>query len=307
MGVQEAREFFESRGLPATTEAEEAVERIDEPSSAEGVGEAAVNDGNDVEVVLEFDDPDMKPITFELEEIPGAGDLGDDIEAEEGDIEVEEEEEVEVEEPEAWDWSSRGLAQFLPWLSGMMQGVPRHTGHDTTGLEKAIAYFELLDKEITKAMRQDFKNEISSADAERAREQIEDGLERLVERLEKVNGSKYKRKAKKNKKAWTVASGLVKEAQKATNITGITITVPLLISRIARVCINGMVSAGHDIEDLYARQVKGYGLDKREQAEVMQLLADMGYPLRQDRGMMPGEEVDQSESDNLDWAANYYS
>jgi hypothetical protein len=66
-----------------------------------------------------------------------------------------------------------------------------------------------------------------------------------------------------------------------------------------------MVSAGHDIEDLYARQVKYYKLSTREQAEVQQLLSDMGYAVRQDRGFMPDEDFDVSSSDNMDWAANY--
>ena len=48
---------------------------------------------------------------------------------------------------------------------------------DSTGLEKAISYFEALDREITKAMRTDFKNEIDSAKAERAREQSDDEAE----------------------------------------------------------------------------------------------------------------------------------
>ena len=97
----------------------------------------------------------------------------------------------------------------------------------------------------------------------------------------------------------------MKEAQKITGVQGVFVTVPLLISRIARVCINGMVSAGHDIEDLYARQVKFYKLSDREQAEVMQLLFDMGYPMRQDRGFMPDQEFDPGSSDNMDYAANY--
>jgi hypothetical protein len=153
-------------------------------------------------------------------------------------------------------------------------------------------------------MRTDFKNEIDSASAERAREQIETGIERLIDRLEKVNKDKFKRKGKKSK-GWAEETGLVKEAQKATRITGITITVPLLISRIARVCINGMVSAGHDIEDIYKRQVEEYSLDKREQAELSQLLSDMGYPMLQDRGYPVGEPVDIWRSDNFDWSAQY--
>lgn len=66
-----------------------------------------------------------------------------------------------------------------------------------------------------------------------------------------------------------------------------------------------MVSAGHDIEDLFSRQVKKYKLNDREQAETMQLLADMGYPLRQDRGFLLDEDVDTRSSDNFDWSASY--
>jgi hypothetical protein len=263
-------------------------------------------------VVLEVGDEDgpKDDIVFMLPDVPGAPGAGE-IEVKDddeigGDIEVEDDE-VEVEH-DPWDWASKGMGGFLNWLKGMMDGVPMHSGYDSTGLEKAVAYFELLDKEITKAMRQDFKDEINSAQAERAREQIENGIERMIERLERVKASKYKRHAKKSKKkSWAESFGLVKEAQgKATNISGITVTVPLLISAVARVCINGMVSAGHDLEDLYASQVKEYSLDKREQTELAQLLSDMGYAMRRDRGFVPGTKVNITDTDNRDWATNFY-
>ncbi len=251
--------------------------------------------GEDIEV----SDDTPEEVVFILDEIPGAPNAKEILvkDDDEDDIEVE----ADPEDSNAWKWEPSG---FLKWLQRMFDGVPTHSGYDSTGLEKAISYFEALDREITKAMRTDFKNEIDSAKAERAREQIENGIERLVERLQNVNKSKFKRKGKKSK-AWAEELGLVKEAQKATNITGITITVPLLISRIARVCINGMVSAGHDIEDMYKRQVEEYELDKREQAELAQLLADMGYPMFQDRGYPVGEPVEIWRNDNFDWSAQY--
>jgi ElaB/YqjD/DUF883 family membrane-anchored ribosome-binding protein len=147
----------------------------------------------------------------------------------------------------------------------------------------------------------DLDGELDANKVEEVRAEIEKGISRLHDRVDKIKSSK---KTKKKKSA-EFESELVKEAQKITGVQGVFVTVPLLISRIARVCINGMVSAGHDIEDLYARQVKQYKLTDREQAEVMQLLADMGYALRQDRGYMPDEEVDPASSDNYDWAANY--
>lgn len=247
---------------------------------------------------LEVSDDNADEIVFVLDDIPGAPNAQEIlVKDDDEDVDVE----ADPEDGDTWKWEP---ATFLTWLQKMFDNVPSHSGYDSTGLEKAISYFEVLDREITKAMRTDFKNEIDSAKAERAREQIENGLERLIDRLEKVNKEKYKRKGKKSK-SWAEETGLVKEAQKAAKITGVTITVPLLISRIARVCINGMVSAGHDIEDMYKRQVDEYSLDKREQAELAQLLADMGYPMLQDRGYPVGEPVEIWRNDNFDWSAQY--
>lgn len=246
---------------------------------------------------IEVREDEPEEIVFVLDSIPGAP------EAEEIIVSDEDGDEVEIEgepgEENIWKWQHAG---FLNWLNKMFNNIPKHTGYDTAGLEKAIAYFEAIDREITKAMRSDFKNEVDSAKAERAREQIEQGLERLIERLDSVKKTKYKRHSKK---AWEYNTGMVKEAGKAPHIGGITITVPLLISRIARVCINGMVSAGHDLEDMFHKQVNEYKLDKREQAEVVQLLEDMGYPLILDRGFAPGTHVDKGRNDNFDWAAQY--
>jgi len=264
--------------------------------------------GKDEEVLLELDDPEggQDELIFILPNIPGADDDSEIVvEPDESELEVSEPEDVEVEERDSWDWQSGGLGNFLGWLSGMLHGVPRHTGRDTTGLEKAIAYFEILDKEITKAMRQDYRNEIDSAKAEEARAQIEDGLERLVDRLEKVRTTKYKRHAKKTKKKSEANPELVKEAQKHTHVGGIVVTVPLFISRMARVCINGMVSGGHDIEVMMTKLSKKYNMTNREQAELMQLLADMGYPVRRDRGYDLDEKYDMHSSDNFDFNGNF--
>lgn len=253
---------------------------------------------------LEISEVAPKELIFVLDKVPGAMDQ-EEIEVEEPqEIEVVEPEDVEVEEKNPWNWQSSGHGKFLEWLLGMISNVPKHSGRDTTGLEKAIAYFEAIDKEISKAMRTDFKNEIDSAKAEEARAEIESGLERLLERLEKVRSTKYKRHSKKVKKA-DVEYGLVKEAQKATHVGGIVVTVPLFISRLARVCINGLVSAGHDIETTFDKLNKKYKLTNREQAELMQLIEDMGYQVRRDRGFELNEDIDTSSSDNYDWSANF--
>jgi len=204
---------------------------------------------------------------------------------------------------EKWDWASKGPTGFLTWVQERFQAVPKHSGYDSAGLERACAYLERLDSEISKAMRLDVDGELDSNKIEEVRVKIEDGISKLSDRLDKIKeNTKKKRKKKADDED---DSGLIKEAQKITGVKGIYVSVDLLTSRIARLCINGMVSAGHDIEKIYASQVKKYKLNDREQAMVMQLLSDMGYPLRQDRGYLPDEDVNTSSSDGFDWATNY--
>ena len=204
-----------------------------------------------------------------------------------------------------WDWEAHGPHGFITWVKARCDDVPKHSGYDSAGLERAVAYLEKLDGEISRAMRMDLDGELDANQIEKVRAMIDDGISRLHDRLDKVKKVKKSKRSKKKNAAEETSEMMVKEAQKITGVQGVFIMADLLTSRIARVCINGMVSAGHDIEDLYARQVKEYGLNKREQAQVMQLLSDMGYPLRQDRGFMPDEDVHVEESDNMDWSANY--
>jgi hypothetical protein len=205
---------------------------------------------------------------------------------------------------EKWDWESHGPHGFISWIKVRIDDVPKHSGYDSAGLERAISYLERLDNEISRAMRLDLDGELDANKIETVRSKIDDGLSRLNDRLDKVKKQSKNRRKKKTSFAEIDLSDsvIIKEAQKITGVQGIYVTVPLLISRIARVCINGMVSAGHDIEDIYQDQVKKYALNDREQAEVMQLLSDMGYALRQDRGYMPDDKV---EDKGYDWSKNF--
>jgi hypothetical protein len=246
----------------------------------------------DIIEVSEDDQPDE--IVFILDKIPGAPNAQEIVvQPENEEVEVD----ADPEEDNSWKWTH---ATFLNWLKKMFDNVPSHSGHDTTGCEKAISYLDALNKEITKAMRTDYKNEIDSKKSELVREKIYEGTNNLIERLDKINNEKYK---SYNKKSWEVTTGMIKEGQKSTRINGITITVPLLISRIARVCINSVVSAGHSLEDTFDAQVKEYDLTNREQAELSQLLADMGFAIQQDRGYPVGTHVDIRKTDNFDWSS----
>jgi hypothetical protein len=298
-------------------------------------------------------------IELVVDALPGAPDGPDPVlEVVDETLQVEDKEEEKKEDPKEaknakWDWSKHGPKGFVVWVKERLSACPKHSGYDSAGLERAMAYMEKLDSEISKAMRMDLDSELDANQVEKVRTQIDDGIARLRDRLDKVKDSKKSSKKKKKTASdlqpqikdvltrwadediqtyvednsvpgeeWDIQKAIhqianggeepgfegawIKTAQKIYGVgSGVMITVPLLISRIARVCVNGTISAGHDIEDLYNRQVKKWALSEREQAEVQQLLFDMGYPLRQDRGFMPDDDLEVYDTDNMDWAANY--
>jgi ElaB/YqjD/DUF883 family membrane-anchored ribosome-binding protein len=249
---------------------------------------------------------DEGELEISLGDLPGAPDGTKDPELPQLEVvdeaPAEDQNEAKPKKNEKWDWEYHGPHGFVAWIKTRIDDVPKHSGYDSAGLERAVSYMERLDSEISKAMRLDLDGELDANKIEEVRSKIDDGLSRLHDRLDKVKKST---KGRRKKRADNVESGLVKEGQKITGVQGVFVTVPLLISGIGRICINSMVSAGHDIEYTYAEQVKKWSLNDREKAEVRWFLYDMGYPMRGDRGYMPDEDVDTASSDNFDWAANY--
>src|ERR1035437_3302985 len=95
----------------------------------------------------------------DLMHLLGDGALGIDNKAPE--IEVSEiqdvEDESKVDENDAkkpkknekWDWESKGASGFIVWVKERCNDVPKHSGYDSAGLDRAIAYLERLDNEIS--------------------------------------------------------------------------------------------------------------------------------------------------------------
>ena len=247
------------------------------------------------DVVLSVEEEDVDgdgdmDLVITLDKIPGAENQ-DDLE----EMVVEEEpEEIVVKDQDPFHWGT--LSNFLPWISERLKSVPKHSGRDTVGLERAISYLEVLDRSISKAVKSDIKDELNIGKIQLVRNEILDGIDRLKAVLKKLSKNKTKKASEED--------GLVKEAQKITGVKGIMVTVPLLISRIARVCINGMVSGGHDIEKIFDDQSKKYSLNLRERAELAQLLEDSGYAVRRDRGYTLDEDIDITDG-KYDWSSQY--
>jgi hypothetical protein len=258
-----------------------------------------VDDWNEENEGKDPEDVEPKEIFFKLDLIPGA--IEDEFIEEEEPVEIEEEIPEDV---DPWDWERQGgTPSFLDWIQRMFEGVPKHSGKDTTGVERALAYFERLDREISNAMKKDYKREIDAAKAEQAREEIEKGITNLIDRLEKLKTKKFRRR--RGKKA-AFESSLVKEAE--TTTTGkIIVTVPYFISNIARACIESVVQAGKDMEECYNKFAKDYDLDNREKFQLATLIKDMGYPVLLDRVNFGEDDILPSKSRVSEYHTQYYA
>lgn len=258
-----------------------------------------------MEDVVELHQPeDSLEITFKLPTLPGSdADMPlevstENLETEEKDSKEDKNSVVEVESADPW--KDPAPEHVLDWVHERLQNLPRHTGRETTGIERTIAVMKRINQAISRAIAGDYDGKVDVAKLEEARREIFDGIHRLEDAKDKLETQNYKRK-----KAVAEDGGLVKEG-KQTHVGGIIVTVPILISRIAKTLINGMVSGGHDIEKMFHGQVKEWSLDKREQAELMELLDAMGYAMpRRDRGWAPDHKADYTSSDNYDFGANY--
>lgn len=213
--------------------------------------------------------------------------------------------EAKDEEITPWSWEKalkeRGCDGFLVWVKERLDAVPRHSGKDKAGLLRAAGYLEKLANEVSKAMRADLDGKLDADKIEHLLAQVEEGIDRIHDRIEKITA---KKKGKKKKAG--VEFGIIKEAQKAPSMKGIIITVPLFISRIARVLINGMVQGGHDLNYMYKQQCEKYDLTEREKAEVQQLLLDMNFPAISERGNIADKDEWNTRSENnFDYTPSY--
>jgi len=251
--------------------------------------EEVLQDGAEISGEIEIVSPDgevleEKEFDFKLDAVPGAEDQSDIPEPE-----------VEEEESDPWKCTPEN---FFESMEKIWNNVPKHNGKEISGLVRAKSYLEDIVPVINSVLRNDKNGVLDVSKVEEIRDEVLKGIERIGDRIQKIES--HKRPPKKKKRA-DLEYGIVKEAQKSAPFT---VVVPLLHSYIARTCINSHVSAGHNIEDSFKKLAKFYDLDKREVAEVTQLILDMGFPLQLDRGRI-GQDVDRSSSDNFDWAANY--
>lgn len=266
----------------------------EEAPSSEDVVELHQPEGDTLEIMLKL--PSIPGSTVQEIEVC---DEPDEVEEKSSKQSKKDLNNLEVKDPR--DWKSWGPARALEWAQYMFDKIPKHSGKETTGIERNISYLDRMDRDLSKMIAEDYEGNVDIAKIENVRYEIRSGIHRLEEAKDRLDHM-YKKKKKAD-----VDSELVKEA-KQTAINGMVITVPVFISRLASTLINGMVSGGKNIEHEYNKLAKEWELTTREQVELMEVLYHMGYAQQlRDRGLPRDGAIDYSSSDNSELQANFAS
>lgn len=277
---------------------------------------------------VEDDEPDTEVLEVTEDEVPKEDFSnptvpGSDLEF----VEFNADDTVEVREKN-WE-EDKDPALFMDYLKERLTKIPRHSGNTIPGCERAVAYIKDLDNQASKAMRSDYDGKIDEEELDKIRKDMRNMVDRLenhIERLQKNAGEQRVRfvvqgtceKCESSAPMWydpghETPVCMNCEAEQNDGPLQKTATTPVLsvyMTPFERACIstiiNAKVSGGKDIEEVYEKMKNKYNFTPREEMGLIQLLADHGYPVYRDRGLI-NEPTDPTSEDGVEWPANYYA
>lgn len=166
-------------------------------------------------------------------------------------------------------------------------------------IERALAQNKKLDSYISKALQSDYDEKLDAKGIDNLRKKIENSIEQLENMLHGID--EIRKNRKRMKRRGEENCNLVKEA----GVARVNYFITAFQRAITGAIINGKVSNGNNLEELYAKAKKKYNINDREELEIFQILADMGYPVFKDRLRI---DEDQNPTKGLgEWQKQYYA
>jgi hypothetical protein len=208
----------------------------------------------------------------------------------------------EKEEPKETDWKNdRDVNKFMEYIVvAYPSGIPKHDGKSIVGCERAINYLNKLNSEISEALRLDYENVLDPIKLDQIRVGMMNDMLILKEHMKKLQKMI---RDKHTKKADDSSIEIVKEA---TSARAQLVCTPFERA-ISGIIINSVISGGKPFDDVYEFLVKKYKLDDREQLAIMQLVADMGYPIFKDRASIGEKDQDDDSLQGLEFIKQYFA
>lgn len=213
-------------------------------------------------------------------------------------------EDEEPEEPTETTWfDDRDVSKFIDFLrEAFPGGIPQHDGNSISGCEKAMAYLNDLNRDISDAVRKDVDGVLDDYldEIEDYRVKILKGMVKLKHRMGELK-KKIREEASQEKKAVEDDESIKKNASREIQM----IMTPFERA-IAGILINSTVSAGNPFETVYDYLKEKFELTPREELAIIQLVMDMGYPIFKDRGAI-GSDKDDEDGHGIDFIKNYFA
>lgn len=241
-------------------------------------------------------------------------------------------------------WEEDGdHAKFIPYMINCLKTVPPHSGQTTVGCEKAITYLRAKDKEISRAVQTDTKNQIDEKKAETLRDMIHNWVERLESALDNLMGKKKKKKkaaVELGKVVYArindgddiqyfisvaaegeetllkveveeptdqqVQAFVAAEDGKITKEAGQLMTfVDPFLQSITRLLMRAHITQGRDLRDVYSQLDAQYKFTPREQLSIHELLLQKGMPLNVDLGRLQEKGATPFDGKSVEYVTQY--
>jgi len=197
---------------------------------------------------------------------------------------------------------------FTQFLADDLARIPKPTAArgNQALMERTLGQYKKLNNYVSQALREDYDDVLDAVQLDKARRFIEQCIDELEMGLEGLENLKKNRKKMRRGEDET-ADGLVKEAT-TPHFTGLQVQMSAFENAVVRALINGTVSGGRNMEELFAEAKQKYDITPREEMAIFQILTDFGYPTFRDRLRLGDTKVDTSESEKGgEWQAQYYS
>lgn len=277
----------------------------------------AEEDQEDDLEVTEDDDSLMVEEDYIYDTVPGSETRFEEYNAEDDEADKNE---------KSWD-EDGDPGKFMDWIKLRLTQIPRHSGQTVPGCERAISYLKDLEGKSSKAMRSDYNGKIDEMELDEIRRNMQSMIDRLenhIERLKKKASVSSVRftyedhcdKCESQAPMWYDAVSKTAscmncdhqrdDIQKTAGTPVLSVYMTPFERSVVSTMINAKVAGGRNIEDVYEHLKNKYNFTPREELSFQQLLADHGYPVFKDRGLL-NEAVDPASGDSIEWQTNYYA
>lgn len=244
---------------------------------------------------------------------------------------------VVVEEEQAacdTDWANdKDYSKFIDYLSDKLNQIPKHSGQTIPGCERALSYCKDLQSELSKAMRGDLGGKIDEQKADDMYKDLNNKIDRLSTQIDKLRtGASTQNKVFAAPEVRLVVDGRCDKCEgevptwhdvendrvvclkcnavlgsgEMTKVAG-TPVINVYVSPFERAIIgslvNGSVSGGKNMEELFDKLDGKYKFSDREKLSIAQLLADYGFGMLLDR--VKFGDKDKEDKNDGEFITNY--